>query len=71
MPYFCGRLKTSGWLCFADEAIKANHTIVVEFYANDSKTNFVEEMATMTRGVRVDFSLTIINTNYRLPGADN
>lgn len=62
MPYFCGRLKTSVGYPLLMKLSKPMH---------DSKTNFVEEMATMTRGVRVDFSLMIINTNYRLPGADN
>lgn len=57
MPEFFGWLQSSGWMCFLKELITTNHTIVAKFYANFFKTNFGEEMVTMIRGVRVNFSL--------------
>ncbi|KAH0730469.1 hypothetical protein KY289_001657 [Solanum tuberosum] len=37
---FYGRLITSGWICFAAEPMKANHTLVEKFYANVFETSF-------------------------------
>lgn len=37
---FFSRIQTSGWLCFADKAIKANNIIVAECYAKGLETNF-------------------------------
>ena len=71
MPDFYGRLVTSRWLCFAAEPIKANHTLVAEFYANATETNFGEGKVTSVRGVQVHFGPTIINALYGLLDADN
>lgn len=39
---FFRQLIATGWISFADEPVEANHTIVVEFYANAPETNFGE-----------------------------
>ena len=40
MPGFYKSLEANGWLCFAPEPIKANVSMVREFYVNASETNF-------------------------------
>ncbi|KAH0661818.1 hypothetical protein KY284_026749 [Solanum tuberosum] len=40
-------LISRGWICIADESIKGNHTLVVEFYPNALETEFgIESWAT-------------------------
>lgn len=68
---FFGRLQALGWMCFVKEPFIANHTIVDEFYAIDSETNFGGEVATMIRRVRIDFISSTINVIYGLLNADN
>lgn len=68
---FFGWLQASGWICFIEEPIRANHTIVAQFHANASETNFGVVMATMIRGVRVNFILATINAIYGLTDTDN
>lgn len=67
---FFGWLQNLDWLCCVDEKIKANHTIVVEFYAKALETNIGKEMATMIRGVRVDFRSATIDAIYKLLDMD-
>ncbi|KAH0765500.1 hypothetical protein KY285_001371 [Solanum tuberosum] len=43
---FYVRLITSGWICFAAEPMKANHTLVAKFYAIVFETNFNGEVVT-------------------------
>lgn len=68
---FIVRLRILSRLCFVDEPIKANNTIVVEFYSNALETNFGREVAIMILEVGVDFSLAAINAIYGLSDADN
>lgn len=54
---FYGRLITSGWICFAAEPMKANHTLVEKFYANVFETSFNGEVVTTIWGVQVHYRL--------------
>ena len=71
MPGFYGWLDTSGWICFAQEPIKANDSVVREFYANAAETNFTGDVIAMVRGRQVYFDSTTINAVYGLPDANN
>lgn len=71
MPDFYGWLETSGWMCFAQEPIKANDSMVREFYANAAETNFTGDVVPIVWGRQVHFDSTTINALYGLPDANN
>ena len=71
MRGFYGRLETIGWMCFAQEPIKANDSMVREFYANTAETNFTGDVVDMVRGRQVHFDSTTINALYVFPDANN
>lgn len=58
-------------ICFVQESIIANYTVVAEFYANASATTFGDALVTNVRGVQVSFNPNLINQIYGLPNADN
>ncbi|XP_060179545.1 uncharacterized protein LOC132609529 isoform X2 [Lycium barbarum] len=70
-PDFYRRLMTSGWMCFAAEPIKANYTIVREFYANATESDFANDLVVTVRGKQVRFDSERINAYYNLPNGDN
>ncbi|KAK4352952.1 hypothetical protein RND71_028470 [Anisodus tanguticus] len=45
---------TSGWICFTVDPIKANFTIVYEFYVNAADTDFANNLVVTVRDGRVD-----------------
>ena len=71
MPEFYGRLVTSGWIRFADEPIRANYTLVREFYANAAELDITERAIVRVRGVNVLCTASRINAYYNLKDGDN
>lgn len=71
MLEFFGQLHILGWMCFVEESIRANHTIIAESFHDAMEMDFEELMVTMVQGVRVDFSPTRINATYSLLDLDN
>lgn len=58
-------------MCFTNENIKANHTLVVEFYANSLETDFGGEVVTRVTGSQVYFDPALINALYGLQDIEN
>ncbi|XP_060179362.1 uncharacterized protein LOC132609404 [Lycium barbarum] len=71
MPEFYGRLVTSGWIRFADEPIRANHTLVRELYANAAELDITHRAIVKVRGVDVLCNASRINAYYNLQDGDN
>ncbi|KAH0672537.1 hypothetical protein KY290_026620 [Solanum tuberosum] len=59
MPDIYGQLISSGWMCFADEHIKENYTLVAEFYTNVIESKFGEYVITIVR-VEIKSWLSIV-----------
>ncbi|KAK4368916.1 hypothetical protein RND71_012708 [Anisodus tanguticus] len=68
---FYERLIENGWMCFAEEPIKENYTIVREFYANAAETDFSNDLVVQVGGKLVLFDPELINEYYNLYGGDN
>ncbi|XP_060201996.1 uncharacterized protein LOC132630446 [Lycium barbarum] len=71
MPEFYERLVTSRWIRFAEAPIKANYTLVREFYANAAEADITDRAIVKVRGVDVLCNASRINAYYNLQDGDN